>query len=330
MKKILITGASGFIGSHLVEKALKMDFETYAAVRKSGDLKYLSNPKIKIRFIDFNNPESLKKLFSETQFDYIIHNAGSTIAATEEEYNKNNFENLKVLTDLILTENIQLDKFIYISSLAAFGPNEYNQGRTITNETIPHPVTAYGRSKLLAEKYLTEQNIPYIIIRPTAVYGPRDKGFIPVYKTIEYGLEFYATRKEQKLSFVYIDDLVDAIFASMNGPENSCYFVSDGNEYSLKEFYQHIKTNLRKKTISVRLPEQFSRMIASINEFICKPFGKFPAFNLDKINELSASGWICDISPLRDSTGFTPRYLLEEGLAKTIQYYRKTEHKKPD
>jgi len=319
MKKILITGANGFVGSHLIEKALKMDFETYAAVRKSGDMKYLSNPKIKIRFIDFNNQESLEKLFSETQFDYIIHNAGSTIAATEEEYNKSNFENLKVLTDLILTENIQLDKFIYISSLAAFGPTEYNRGQAITNETIPHPVTAYGRSKLLAEEYLKKANIPFIIIRPTAVYGKRDKGFIPVYKSLQLGIELYATRKKQKLSFVYVDDLVNAIFASFNAPTNSSYFVSDGQEYSLNEFYRTVKNELGTKSISLRLPETVSRTIAYVNELVCRLFCRFPSFNKDKVNELAADAWICDIGNLKNDTGFVPKYTLKEGMSITIK-----------
>lgn len=319
MKKILITGANGFVGSHLIEKALKMDFETYAAVRKSGDLKYLSNPKIKIRFIDFNNQESLEKLFSETQFDYIIHNAGSTIAATEEEYNKSNFENLKVLTDLILTENIQLDKFIYISSLAAFGPTEYNRGQAITNETVPHPVTAYGRSKLLAEEYLKKANIPFIIIRPTAVYGKRDKGFIPVYKSLQLGIELYATRKKQKLSFVYVDDLVNAIFASFNAPANSSYFVSDGQEYSLNEFYRTVKNELGTKSISLRLPETVSRTIAYVNELVCRLFCRFPSFNKDKVNELASDAWICDIGNLKNDTGFVPKYTLKEGMSITIK-----------
>lgn len=318
-KKILITGASGFIGSYLVEKALLLGFETYAGVRKSSNLKYLSNPEIRLVFIDYSKPEHLEKVLSEKQFDCIIHNAGTTIAATDKEYNDSNLVNLKVLTNIIKNNNIQLEKFIYISSLAAYGPNEYNQGQVITNETIPHPVTAYGRSKLLAEEHLKKQNIPYIIIRPTAVYGKRDKGFIPVYKSLQLGFEFYATRKKQKLSFVYVDDLVNAIFASFNAPANSCYFVSDGQEYSLEDFYQFIKNELGTKSVSLRFPETISRSIAFLNEFVYRLFGRFPSFNKDKVNELAADGWFCDIHNLQNDTGFVPQYTLKEGISITIK-----------
>lgn len=322
MKRILITGASGFIGSHLVDEALRRGMETFAGIRKTSNRQYLQDAKIHVAEIDFNAPESLRKLLKSTPFDYIIHNAGTTHAPNPETYNRVNYGILQILVELIQKEQIPLQKFIYLSSLAAFGPNENHEGRLISNDSCPMPVTAYGRSKLLAEEYLQKQTLPWVIIRPTAVYGPRDQSFIPVYRSVGSGFEIYFTRKKQKLSFVYIQDLVDAVYRSLDGPPQTAYFVSDGHEYSLQEFFQVIKTIRNKKTIPVYFPTGLVRQIAMLNEFLCKPFGVYPFFNPEKVNELVASGWMCDLNHLITSTGFKPNYTLKEGMAETLDWYR--------
>ena len=323
MKRILITGASGFIGSHLVDGALRKGMETYAAIRKTSKREYLQDAKIHVAEIDFNAPESLRKLLKSTPFDYIIHTAGTTHAPNPETYNRVNSGTLQILVELIQEEQIPLQKFVYLSSLAAFGPNENHTGRLISNDSRPMPVTAYGRSKLLAEEYLQKQAIPWVIIRPTAVYGPRDRSFLPIYRSIGSGFEIYFTRKKQKLSFVYIHDLVDAIYRSLDGPAQTAYFVSDGCEYSLQEFFQVIKTIRNKKTIPVYLPTGMIRQIATLNELFCKPFGVYPFFNSEKVNELVASGWMCDLNHLITSTGFQPGYTLKKGMAETLEFYKK-------
>ena len=332
MERILITGASGFIGSHLVEKALELGMETFAGVRKTSNRKYLTHPPKKIVELDFNRPDSIRKLLKEYAFDYVIHNAGTTHAPVLNTYLQVNCGNLQTLVEILQEEQIPVQKLVYMSSLAAFGPNEYHNHQQITEQSQPHPVTFYGKSKLQAEEYLKSQTIPYVIIRPSAVYGPRDVEFNTVYKSIEAGIEIYVTRKKQKLSFIYVEDLTDAIFKSLNGPDRSCYFVSDGKTYTLQEFYRTIKTILNKKTIPIYFPVQLVRLAALFNELTGKILHHYPFFNRDKVKELSASGWDCDIKSLTDQTGFTPNYNLQQGLQKTLTDYRsinKKNHKKP-
>lgn len=327
MKRILITGASGFIGSHLVEKALELGMETYAGVRKSSNRKYLTHSAIKITELDFNDPDSIRELLKEFRFDYIIHNAGTTHAPDLNTYLQINCGTLQTLVEILQEEQIPVQKLVYMSSLAAFGPNEYHHHQQITEQSQPHPVTFYGKSKLQAEEYLKNQTIPYVIIRPTAVYGPRDLEFNTIYQSIESGIEMYVSGKKQKLSFIYVEDLTDAIFKSLNGPDRSCYFVTDGQIYTLQEFYQTIKNILNKKTIRLYIPIQIMRMAASFNEFIGKIFHHYPFFNRDKVKELTATGWDCDSTPLTIQTGFIPHYKLEQGLQKTLTHFQSNKRK---
>ncbi|MBK5286760.1 MAG: NAD(P)-dependent oxidoreductase, partial [Bacteroidia bacterium] len=178
-RKILITGGSGFIGSALVDEAVRKNYEVHAAVRATSSRVFLEDLGVTIHEINLADTASLEELFFNLKsghgdFDYIIHNAGTTKAKTEEEFYTINYRYTKNLVTALAQSNFIPKKFIYMSSLAALGPGV---GEIPIQETDnPKPITAYGRSKLLSEQFITAQNeIPFLIIRPTAVYGPRDK-----------------------------------------------------------------------------------------------------------------------------------------------------------
>ena len=186
MKKILITGSSGFIGSFLVEEALKKGYEVYAGIRKTSNVKYLTDPKIKFIELDFSNIDSLNKTISASpHFDFVIHNAGVTRAIRKQDYFISNYQYTRNLIDVFISQKKVPGKFIYMSSLAAYGPGEPLQLKPIKESDTPNPVTSYGKSKLESEKYLSAlQNFPHIIVRPTAVYGPRDNDFFAMFSLI--------------------------------------------------------------------------------------------------------------------------------------------------
>ena len=237
MKKLLITGASGFIGGFIVEKALEKNYEVFVVVRKTSDRRYLQDSRINFLELSLNSPEKLvielETLKSEHgSFDYVIHNAGITKASKNSEFFK------------------VKEKFVFISSLAAAGPGG-DDLKPIGINQQPHPVTAYGESKLSAEKFLTStKDFPYLILRPTAVFGPRDTELFALFDLINKKLELYIGTDEQNLSFIYVKDLVDAIISGMESKEvNKIYFLSDGKRYLIKNFVAAIKTALNKKTI---------------------------------------------------------------------------------
>jgi len=327
MKKILITGASGFIGSSLVEEALKRGYEVYAGVRSTSSKKYLDDNRIKFFEIDFTNSEKLEQNLDEFRkqhgrFDYVIHNAGITKAKKVTDYFTVNAQYTKHLADALINKGMIPEKFVYMSSLAAIGPGLTEFPIKHTDE--PKPVTSYGRSKLESENYLRSlAGFPYIIIRPTAVYGPRDKDIFILLKMLNQRFEPYIGFGRQILSFVHVKDLARAIFLALESPHKQrTYFISDGSSYDSRTFNSIAKKYLGKKTISVTIPISVVRPIAFTTETISALFGNTAILNRERVREFEARNWAVDIQPLREDTGFKAEYDLENGMKETIAWYK--------
>jgi len=323
-ERVLITGASGFVGFHLIEAALAKNLEVYAAVRKSSNVAHLQHLPVQFTYPDFNNIEALKQELEDKKYDYIIHAAGTTKAKSQDEYNHINADYTFNLVSAASQTSGFIKKIVFLSSLAAIGPlNQEN--KLITENTTPLPVTAYGRSKLLAEQKISAiKNVPLITLRPTAVYGPRDKDIFILFKAINRGLEPYIGRIKQQLSFVYVKDLaglaVNAIFAV--AVQNQAYNITDGNSYSRYDLANLSKPLLYKKTFKFHLPLGAVKVLALALEKTYSFLNKTPALNREKLNELTAANWICDIEKARMELGFKPVYNLQKGLEETMQWYK--------
>lgn len=325
MKKILITGASGFIGSFLVEEALKRNYEVYAGIRKTSSKDYLRDARINFLELDFSDHEALHRSISTApHFDFVIHNAGITRAVKKEDFFVSNYSYTRLLVEALLFHNKVPSKFIYMSSLAAFGPGNPFTMESVQESDKPHPVTHYGKSKLEAETFLSLlPDFPYLIIRPTAVYGPRDKDFLAMFKLIQNHLELIVGANKQQLSFVYVKDLVTAIFLAMESPVlKRAFFVSDGKSYDSAVFGNLLKEQLGKNTLHIKVPALLANLIASISESMQYLSGKPALLNRDKLNELKALNWNCDTTPLFRELGFKPAYDLSAGIRETIFWYR--------
>lgn len=324
MKKILITGASGFIGSFLVEACLKKGYEVYAGIRSTSSKKYLQDSRIIFFELDLSDEKKLAANFTNHHFDYIIHAAGLTKADNKEDYYKVNETGSNNLIKALIQSQRVPKKFILISSLASYGPADNHPTDQVELHHTPIPITTYGRSKLKAEQYLQNQkDFPYLIFRPTAVYGPKETDLFVFFNLINKRLEAYIGKKPQKLTFIYVKDLVQLLMNALDTDiENQSYFVTDGNTYSTQDLGVFSKKYLEKSTFKIHIPAGVIRTIAFISEKIMLPFGKYPTMNLEKVNELESLNWQCNIQPLIDDFGFAPKYDLEEGLKETIQWYQ--------
>lgn len=325
MEKILITGASGFIGSFLVEKAIEMGFETYAGIRKSSSKQYLNDERIHFIEINFADKTSIKKTLSENRFDYIIHAAGLTKAQKKSDFDLVNFQASKNLIEALIETKTIPEKFVFISSMAAHGPGNDNNIIPVNVYDKPHPDTLYGMSKLKAEKYIsTLQNFPVITLRPTGVYGPREKDYFVFFKTINNGIEPYIGLKKQYLTFIYVKDLVKITFKALLSPiSGKTYFVSDGKSYTADEFSLITKQILNKKTFKLYVPLILVKFIAALLETVNGWFGKVPTLNRDKYNVLKARNWLCNIDDLVKDFDFKPDYFLKDGVKESIEWYKK-------
>jgi nucleoside-diphosphate-sugar epimerase len=330
MKKIIITGAGGFIGGFLVEKALGKGFQTWAGVRQSSSREYLQDKNIRFIDLNFGNKEKLTdqlREFKQTYggINYVVHNAGVTKSLNSADFDRVNHQYTVNFIDALRNADCIPDKFVLMSSLSAFGPGDEIHYTPMQLDSLPHPNTAYGLSKLKAEQYLQSlSDFPYMIMRPTGVYGPREKDYLLMLKTVKAGLDVGAGFKPQLLSFIYVKDLVDAVFLALESPlTNKAYFVADGKAYSGKQYTALVKQALGKKhVLSLKVPLAILKLVSIISEDISKITKKPSTLNRDKYNIMKQRNWICDIEPLKKDLGFEPEYDLSKGLEESVSWYR--------
>ena len=325
--KILITGASGFIGSFIVEEALKQGFETWAAVRKSSSKEYLQDERIHFIELNLSSKAQLIEQLRPHQFDYVVHAAGVTKCLNKADFRRINTEGTKNLVDALLDLQMPLKRFVFLSSLSVFGAiKEQLPYDEIREDDTPKPNTEYGRSKLEAERYIDSigSRLPYTILRPTGVYGPREKDYFMMAKSIKQHIDFAVGYQRQDITFVYVTDVVQAVFLALEkGETGRKYFLSDGQVYQSTTFSDLIHEELgRPWWLRITAPVWVLRVVTFFGEYIGHITGKVTALNNDKYNILRQRNWRCDIEPARRELGFEPKVQLKEGVKTTIQWYK--------
>ncbi len=321
---ILITGASGFIGSFIVEEALRRGFETWAGVRRTSSRRYLSDERIHFVELDMSSEEVLVEQLRGHCFDYVVHAAGVTKCKKSEEFYRVNCEGTKHLATALLRLEMPIKKFVFLSSLSVFGAVRESFTEIQSTDT-PSPNTHYGRSKLMAEEALSNvaEQLKLVVLRPTGVYGPREKDYFLVVKSIARGMDF-GISGEKRLTFVYVSDLVNAVFLALErGEVGQKYFVSDGEQYDADEFSHLVEKALGvKHVMHIKLPLPILRMVCGVCDFCGRLSGKVTALNNDKFQILAQRNWLCDISTTT-ALGYHPHVMLAEGVRETINWYKK-------
>ncbi len=328
--KILITGASGFIGSFIVEEALKQGFETWAAIRRSSSKTFLQDERIHLINLNLSSEEALTEQLREHQFDYVVHAAGVTKSLHSEDFRRINTEGTQNLVRAILKLQMPIKRFVYISSLSIMGAIREQQPYTeIVESDQAQPNTAYGRSKLEAEQWLESLNkqqevLPYVILRPTGVYGPRERDYFMMFKSIKAHTDFAVGYKQQDITFVYVSDVVQAVFLALEkGKTGRKYFLSDGEVYQSSTFSDLIHEELgRPWWIRITAPIWLLRIITFCGEYAGRWTGQVTALNNDKYNIMKQRNWRCDIQPARQELGFEPQVKLAEGVRRCVKWYQ--------
>ena len=323
---ILITGATGFIGGFIVDEALNRGMQVWVAVRPTSSRKYLTDPRIQFLELNLGNKEQMKERMGNLKFDYVVHAAGATKCLHAEDFFRSNTDGTKNLVQALIELQMPLKRFVFVSSLSVYGPVAEEQPyREICLNDKPQPNTAYGRSKLAAEQYIENvSGLPYVILQPTGVYGPRERDYFMMAKSIKSHTDFSVGYKPQDLTFVYVLDVVQAIFLALDSQKTGGkYMLSDGEVYSSRTFSDLIHRELGKPwLLRIKAPIWLLRIITFCGEYIGRMTGKISALNNDKYNIMKQRNWRCDINPAINDLGYKPKYQLDEGVRLTIKWYK--------
>ena len=331
-KRVLVVGAGGFAGGFICEECLRRGYEVWAGVRASTSRQYLQDPRLNFAVLDFDRPEemeaALKSALQEKnadRWDYIIYNLGATKCLNFADFNRINYQYLREFTEALVRAGLVPDKLLYISSLSAMGPGDERGYSPYREDMIPMANTRYGASKLKAEMWLATCGIPSIIFRATGIYGPRDKDYFLMFKSIRNGFDFSVGYRKQLLSFLYVEDLARACCDALeHGRPGQTYIVGEPNSYSQKEFRKMVAEALGKKMVlPVRLPLWAVKMVSAVAEKIGVAKGKPSTLNSDKYKIMAQRNWNIDVSKARDEFGFNPTVTLREGIERSVDWYQK-------
>ncbi len=327
--KILVTGATGFIGSHLVERLVQEGYGVKALVRNEKNFeardetnKLLKKLNVEIFRGDLLDKDSLEKAVKNVEVVFHLAAIARPLAIPKTRYFKVNEEGTKNLLEVCVNKKIK--KIVIMSSLSAVGPTR--DGNPVNEKTKCQPVDTYGWSKLaqenIAMNYFKEHKLPIILLRPSMVFGPRDFEMLRLFKAVNAWF-FPLSGNEKGIDFLYVENLVEAcVLAMKNGKDGERYHISNGKAYSINELVEAISVAERKNILPIYFPKFFFTFTGYVVEFLGKIFNFHPPFKHDTVNWMTEKFWIADISKAKKELKYNPKISLEEGVRKTVDYYK--------
>ncbi len=319
-ERVLVTGATGFIGSHLVEELLWKGYEVAALIRTSSDLRWLRGKKGEFIYGDLLQDGNIPPLDG---FSYIFHLAGVTRVVRREGFYRVNQGGTERLVDAARKAG-GIKRFVYLSSQAAAGPSSPEGAQR--EEEPPSPVSPYGESKLRGEEAVLSyrDEIPVTVLRPCAVYGPRDEYMYEYFKVVSRGFMPFIGKEPVFLSLCYVDDLISALMLAimLDHPSGEVFFIADGEKYSLDFFADVVSSALNVRLRRIKVPVWVAWVYALVAEGRGIVMRRPAPFQRSKWAEAVQRNWVCDITKAKKKLGFRPRFRLEAGVRVTLQWYK--------
>jgi len=318
----LVTGANGFIGSHLVDLLIERGYSVKCLVRENANLRWLEERDVELVPGDMFSTDVLGKALEGV--NYVYHVAGVTFAKKKAEFYRGNIDAVKSLLETCVSSNPGMKKFIHVSSQACVGPSF--DGKPVDETREYFPLTTYGRSKMEAEKIVKSfyGKLPCTIVRPPAVYGPRDYAIFEYFKSMNRGLQPLIGFENKLVSLIHVKDLVRGFIMAGESDisASNIYFISSEKYYNWRDVGGMTQRLLGRKTLRVVIPHFAVKTTA----FFSEVFGFFSAkpiiLNREKARELVQAYWICSGEKAKRDFGFKEELTLEEGFMDTIEWYR--------
>jgi dihydroflavonol-4-reductase len=320
--KVFVTGAAGFIGSHLTEKLLQKGYKITCLVRKSTNIRWINDLQVQIIYGDLLDSELLKSQIKDT--DYVYHVAGVIASKKKEGYFLGNHISTRNLLEAA-RHNKNLKRFVLVGSQTAVGPSI--NGVPVEEETPYRPITTYGRSKMEAEKEVLKHKdkLPFTIVRLPAIYGPRDTATFDFFKSVNVGIIPMVGFKKKYVNILHVRDAAEGIILAGENPNslNKIYHLGSEKSYTWDEISAVTMKVLHRKAVKIRLPEFLVMLMAGINGCVTSFYKKPAVLNWEKGKDMIADAWTCNITKAKKELGYTQKIGLEEGVKETIEWYKK-------
>jgi nucleoside-diphosphate-sugar epimerase len=319
---VLVTGGHGFVGSNVVARLLARGDRVRCLVRGGASPEALAGLDVEVVRGDVTRPETLPAALAGVE--EVHHLAARVTALSEAEMRETNVGGTRHLAEAALAAGT-VRRFVLCSSQAVTGPS--GLGPALTEAAPPRPGTWYGRSKADAERALQEvgeRGLPYTVARPSSVYGPRDRGLLPVFRTVARGVLPMLGQQPKLYSWAYGEDVGEAMVALARSEraEGGTYFVAHPEPATMEEFLTVVARALGRRGVRVRVPDALLRSLAYGADLVAQATGRPGMLTRDKVNDLVPRGWVCRVDALERDTGFRARTPLEAGVAATVAWYR--------
>jgi len=312
--KVLVTGANGFIGSHLCERLAGDGYEVRAMVRRTSNRQWLAGLPLELCFADLEDEGSLRAAVEGVEV--VFHSAAVVRTKQGRDFLRVNYEGTRRLAEAGVRAGVR--RMVLFSSLAAVGPMP--RGAVVSGEREPEPVSDYGRAKLAAERALMElkEKMEVVILRFPAVYGPRDRDGLLLWRMFQQG---FVPVLGGTFSLVYVRDAVKAAVLAGTKPvvSGACYSITDGGCYSYPMLAQVWQEVTGRRVVCLRVPKFFVSLAARANNWLAR---EGTIFNPDKVRELCQENWVCFDERVGKELGFSPDYDLKQGVKETLNWYR--------
>lgn len=321
MKRVLLTGATGFVGSHVVDALHGADVTVRALVRPTSQVGALESHGIDIARGSLADGPFIARAMDG--IDVIIHLAALTHAPSEAAFIETNVEATRRLVNAACDAGSPPRRFLFMSSLAAAGPSL--DGRPVHPGDTPHPITAYGRSKLEAEHVCLAAGttLEVVVLRAPAVYGPRDPEVLRFFRFARAGFVPLPPGPPRPLQLVHAEDLARAVTLAATRPRvRGTFHIAEPRAYGMRDVVRLIGEAIGRRVRVLPLPVPLIRAAALAAESVNRAAGRTSMLNRDKVREFLAPGWLCETEAARDAFGFETRIALPEGLTATAMWYR--------
>jgi nucleoside-diphosphate-sugar epimerase len=322
---VLVTGANGFLGSHLVEALLQRGYRVRCMVRRTSDLTYIENRPVEWAYADLANGQGLNEACLGVHA--VCHCAALTRAPDRNTFMRVNVQGTKALARACLEASPGLHRFLCVSSLAACGPSQ-RADQPQDEVCAARPITWYGESKLAAEQALLEMQdrLPLTIVRPAAVFGPRDRDFFTYFELVNRGLDLQLGSEERYISLIYVHDLVQLLILALEAQAAvGQSFCGSNQAHSHSELSTAIARALGKRPRRITLPVALLTPIAWYSRAFYKLTGYTALLNDQRVRDLREPYWVCSGEKAREELGFAPQYDLQSAVQQTANWYRDNE-----